>query len=190
MRSLSVFLNKLFLVGFSIFISTSVFAESINLFTLYRTNYYPEKTYSYNLEYDKKNCRITSSNPISVYFISTSNGAAISGFSGKNKEYFSAKNINSPNAQNLTFSFKAINELESIMRKKLDLSVQLVQMGNSCSVKTNFLSGNSVAITDLKRINVEFNLKDMPPFGMQPSSINWLKLIGRNRQSCLIGNCK
>ncbi len=164
-------------------------AATTNLFTLYRTNYFPEKTYSYQLEYDEQSCRITAKHPISVFFISTSTGAKLKGFSGYNKEYFQAQSINSPNAQSLTFSFKAIRELESILKQRLQIQLQLTKTENSCRIQTNFLTNGQILVSDLKKIDVEFVLKNQPPFGLQPANINWLKLFSSKTSKCLTGMC-
>lgn len=172
------------------FSASFCWAETATLFTLYRTNYYPEKTYAYTLDYDAQSCRITSRQPISVYFISTASGAKLNGFSGYNREYFEAQGLTTAHAQNINFNFKAIRELESILNQSLQLRVTLNKSGNSCRVKTDFLANGRVLSSDLKKIDVEFNLKNRPPFGLQPESINWLKLLSHSNSRCLIGTCR
>ncbi len=163
-------------------------ATTVRLFSLYRTNYYPEKTMVYDLEYDAADCRITDRQPISVYFVSTNSGTRLDGFSAQNRDYFNAREMTSPTAQALNFTFKAVNELEANLGSDLKFSISLVKNKSSCAVQTNFLKAGKVAVQGLRKINVNFNLKNILGLGEQPSSINWLKLIGQSSK-CLVGSC-
>jgi hypothetical protein len=98
--------------------------------------------------------------------------------------------LRTSNAQTINFNFKAIRELESVLNQSLQFRVTLNKAGNSCRVKTDFLANNRVISSDLKKIDVEFNLKNRPPFGQQPESINWLKLLSQSSSKCLVGRCR
>jgi hypothetical protein len=54
------YILKWSLILLSSIVTSTSFAATTNLFTLYRTNYYPEKTYAYTLDYEAESCRITS----------------------------------------------------------------------------------------------------------------------------------
>lgn len=177
---------------FCLFISPSLsYAKTARLFSIYRTNYYTEKTLAYDLDYDDETCRITDSQPIRTYFISSSSGAKLnSSLSAQNKNYFNARSINSSDAQTLNFKFKAINELESLLGRNLNIQVELIKTSKGCSAKTNFLSSGNVFVSDLRTIDVEFILKNMAGLGEHPQGISWVKLKGKTQQKCLFGKCK
>lgn len=165
------------------------YAATSRLFSLYRTNYYPEKTMVYDLEYDQNTCRVTERQPISVYFVSTNSGGKLSGFSPQNRDYFNAREITSADANTLNFTFKAVNEIEAKLQSQLNFQVTLQQKNNRCEIKTNFLKNNSVFVQSLRKIDVNFNLTEMPGLGEQPSGINWVKFSGA-QSKCLLGQCK
>jgi hypothetical protein len=174
-----------------ILLPTFSFAKSARLFSIYRTNYYTDRTLAYDLDYDDKNCRITDTQPIRTYFVSSSSGAKLNGsLSAQNKNYFNARSINSPNAQTLNFKFKAINELEALLGRNLSIQVELMNTSKGCSPKINFLSSGSVFLNDLRTIDVEFILKNIAGLGEHPQGISWVKLKGKAQQKCLYGKCK
>ncbi len=172
-----------------LFFTQTSFAATARLFSLYRTNYYPEKTMVYDLEYDQSTCRVTERQPVSVYFVATNSGGKLSGFSPQNRDYFNAREISSPSASTLNFTFKAVNELESKVQSQLTFQVSLQMKNSKCEIKTNFLKNGSNFVQALRKVDVNFNLTQMPGLGEQPSGINWVKFIGQ-QSKCLMGKCK
>lgn len=164
---------------------------TVRLFSLFRTNYHPEKTMLYNLSYDKKACRITSSYPVDISFIDTLSGKTIAPPSKMNRDYLAPRNVSSPNPQTVNFDFIVVNEVEKINNKDYLFQVQLLQTKSGCKPTTHILSYGKPIITNLKKMDTKFNLVEYPIFGLQPSknnAINWLRVHG-DQTLCLVGKC-
>lgn len=180
---------RFFIFIFLILFTTLSQAKSMRLFSLHRANYYPEKTMVYDLEYDESTCRITNRQPVSVYFVSTNAGSKLSGFSAQNRDYFNARELKSPNGSTVSFTFKAVNELESKLRSEIVFQVQLTKTETQCLAQTTVLKNGNTYVQNLKKISVHFNLRNIPGLGNQPSGIDWVSLSGQPSR-CLFGSCK
>lgn len=174
-----------------VFIPTVLQAKTARLFSIYRTNYYSDRSIAYDLQYDSETCRITDPQPIRTYFISSSSGAKLSNsLSGYNRDYFSARSLSSINAQTLSFKFKAINELEALLGSSLKIQVELIKNGANCTANTIFLSSGKLFFRELQHIDVEFVLQNFMGLGEHPQGISWVRLRNPKQKKCLFGKCK
>ncbi len=159
------------------------------LFSLYRTNYYTEKTMVYDLKHDQ-DCNIPSTSAFDVYFVQTKNGQRLSDFSKQNRDYFFPTQIVKESASTLRFKFKALDEMGQKMNKSLALRVSIVKTGQKCRTQLDLVSGQSLVFSNLIRFEVEFILKEYLAFGKQPSGLSWVAVFSPKNQVCLLGSCQ
>lgn len=158
------------------------------LFSLFRTNYYTEKTMVYDLVVDN-NCKSAQKIPLKVYFINTQSGQSLKDFSKQNQDYFYPRNVQWSKSDTLTFGFKALDEVGRKMNRTLRIQVTMAVSGGRCQSQVSLLSSQQSLFTPLKGFEVEFRLKDYGALGKHPEDILWASVFGSGKVTCLTGPC-
>jgi hypothetical protein len=179
-------------VGLLFLVLTSAYANNQEVLSIHRTNYYPEKTYTFEGQLDSR-CRWDQKAPLIPYFRVVNSRGAVSreALSGRNRALFSPK-IKSRSSREVEFTLEVFaNDLfqESFPREVV-FKASSFETAKGCETSLSAYIDGRPSFRGLKRIEAKLSLNTWGFLRGHPNGLTWLKFIEEDQQStCLLGNC-